>query len=78
MLVIGTSAQVYPAAGYIEKARKRGARIVVVDPTAEDDENLFNLKPDDFAFGSDAAKTLPEMFEPIIGKLQSDGTFKKE
>lgn len=78
MLVVGTSAQVYPAAGYIDKARQRGARIVTVDPTAEDEENEFRIKPGDFAFGRDAAKALPEMLEPVIGKLQPDGSFKKE
>lgn len=78
LLVVGTSAQVYPAAGYIDKARHRGARIVTVDPTAEDPENQFKIKPGDFAFGRDAAQALPEMLEPIIGKLRPDGTFKKE
>lgn len=78
MFVIGTSAQVYPAAGYIEKARKRGARIVTVDLTAEDEENISKIKPGDFAFGRDAAEALPKMLEPIIGKLQPDSTFKKQ
>lgn len=78
ILVVGTSAQVWPAAGYIEKARERGARVVTVDPTAEDEENEYRIKPGDFAFGRDAAKALPEMLEPLIGKLQSDGSFVKE
>jgi NAD-dependent deacetylase sirtuin 5 len=78
LFVIGTSAVVYPAAGYIDKARKRGARIVTVDLTAEDAVNKRKILDGDFAFGRDAAKALPEMLEPIIGKLQPDGTFLKE
>jgi NAD-dependent SIR2 family protein deacetylase len=30
VLVIGTTATVYPAAGYVEIARERGARVAVV------------------------------------------------
>jgi len=32
LLVVGTSATVYPAAGLVELARRRGSRIIVVDP----------------------------------------------
>jgi NAD+-dependent protein deacetylase sirtuin 5 len=77
MFVIGTSAQVWPAAGYIAKARGAGARIVTVDPTAEDPAQLQKLRQGDFAFGRDAAKTVPILLEPVIGKLQEDGTFVK-
>lgn len=77
MLVIGTSAQVWPAAGYIEKARNKGARIVTIDPRAEDPGELNNLAPGDFAFGDDAARILPLLFEPVIGKRQPDGSYKK-
>lgn len=34
LLVIGTSATVYPAAGLVELARRNGSRIIVVDPAA--------------------------------------------
>ena len=34
LLVIGTSATVYPAAGLIDIARRRGSRIIVVDPNS--------------------------------------------
>lgn len=76
ILVVGTSAQVWPAAGYIEKARRRGARVVVVDMNAEDPEETYKLEADDFAFARDAAKALPVLLEPLIGKLQGDGSFK--
>lgn len=77
IFVIGTSAQVYPAAGYIGKAKRLGARVVTVNPEAEDLAELYKVKPGDFAFGQDAAKYLPILLEPIIGKLQADNTFRK-
>ncbi|KAI9151878.1 NAD-dependent protein deacylase [Paramyrothecium foliicola] len=78
MFVIGTSANVYPAAGYIPLAKSRGARIVVVNPEAEDESELHKIKPGDFAFGQDAAEYLPILLKPIIGERQEDGSFKKE
>ncbi|KAF7545482.1 hypothetical protein G7046_g9555 [Stylonectria norvegica] len=78
MLVVGTSASVYPAAGYIFEAKKMGARIVTVNPEAEDEVEMYKVKPGDFAFGQDAAEYLPLLLEPVIGKLGADGkTYKK-
>lgn len=74
MFVIGTSAQVWPAAGYISRAKALGARIVTVNPEAENEEEMFKVKPGDFAFGKDAAEYLPLLLEPVIGKLRADGT----
>ncbi|ATY66847.1 SIR2 family histone deacetylase, putative [Cordyceps militaris CM01] len=75
MLVIGTSAQVFPAAGYIEDARDCGAVVAVINPEAENEEELAKLDPQDFAFGQDAATCLPVLLEPIIGRAQADGEF---
>ncbi|KAM0349083.1 hypothetical protein ACHAPU_004018 [Fusarium lateritium] len=72
MLVIGTSAQVYPAAGYIDKARRKGARIAVINPDAENEDEMYKVKPGDFAFGQDAAEYLPLLLEPVIGKLETE------
>ncbi|KAG6010903.1 hypothetical protein E4U21_002573 [Claviceps maximensis] len=69
MLVVGTSAQVYPAAGYVSRARLHGARIVNINPEAESEAELYKIQPGDFAFGQDAAESLPKLLEPIIGKL---------
>ncbi len=77
MLVVGTSAQVWPAAGYISKARLHGAKIVTVNPEAEEEADLFKIPPGDFAFGQDAAVCLPRLLEPVIGKMGEDGEFKK-
>lgn len=75
MLVIGTAAQVEPAAGYIRYARKRGASVVVVNPEAESEEELRKIGPKDFAFADDAAEYLPLLLEPVIGKAQPDGSY---
>ncbi|KYK55097.1 SIR2 family histone deacetylase [Drechmeria coniospora] len=77
MLVIGTSAQVWPAAGYISTAKRRGARVVTVNPEAVDESALLSLQPGDFAFDEDAAECLPRLLEPVIGIMQENGGFKK-
>ena len=58
LLVVGTSATVYPAAGLIALAREQGARIVVVDPNAgaaSDAADLHLAKP--------AALVLPALLD---------------
>ena len=69
MLVVGTSAQVYPAAGYISRAKLHGARVVTINPEAEDEAELYKIQPGDFAFGHDAAEYLPKLLEPVTGKI---------
>ena len=75
MLVIGTTAQVYPAAGYVNEARDQGARIVVINLPGQQGElgSAGNLREEDFLFEGDAAEILPEIFKPIIGELSVDG-----
>ncbi|CAI6334306.1 unnamed protein product [Periconia digitata] len=60
MLVIGTSALVYPATAYIEGARKRGARVAVVD-IEQEDPSLLGLAEQDWYFQGDAATLVPVM-----------------
>lgn len=67
MLVVGTAAAVWPAAGYVEKARRRGAVVVVVNP---DPEAAEDLEDEDFWFGGDAAEVLPRLFEGVIGEIR--------
>ncbi|KAJ0159916.1 NAD-dependent protein deacylase [Colletotrichum tanaceti] len=79
MIVVGTSAKVWPAAGYILEAHKAGARVCTVNPEAEDEDQLSKVNPGDFAFGRDAAEALPLLLEPVIGKLRADGrTYTEE
>jgi NAD-dependent SIR2 family protein deacetylase len=73
MLVIGTTATVWPAAGYVDKARSQGAKIAVINMDGLDGElgAASTLTDDDFLFQGDAAKILPEILKPIIGELEA-------
>ncbi|KAF3492342.1 uncharacterized protein GIQ15_01859 [Arthroderma uncinatum] len=68
VLVIGTSAQVFPAAEYVEEGRHRGARVAVVnmDPTHVPPGGVG---PQDWLFQGDASVILPEILKDIIGEI---------
>ncbi len=72
MLVVGTSAEVYPAAGYITQARDAGAVVAVINLDAESAEGLEALDRGDFAFSGNAAELLPRLLEPVIGKPEEE------
>ncbi|KAM0331679.1 hypothetical protein ACHAQA_003358 [Verticillium albo-atrum] len=65
VLVVGTSAQVFPAASYVERGRMRGAKVCVVDVEVKKGRR----RGVDFVFEGDAAVLLPQMLEPITGVL---------
>ncbi|KPI45552.1 NAD-dependent protein deacylase [Cyphellophora attinorum] len=65
MLVIGTSAKVWPAAGYSAMAKKKGARVAVINMDRSDARALDS---DDFFFEGDAAVLVPQLLEGVIGK----------
>ena len=77
LIVIGTSATLSVPASYINDARENGVRVVNIDLRAEDEEEMEDMQPGDFAFAWDAAKALPALLEPLICKLQADGSFSK-
>ena len=66
MLVIGTTAVVYPAAGYVQRARDKGARVAVINFDDAELGSAKNLGKKDFLFLGDAAEILPKLFEPVI------------
>lgn len=68
ILVIGTSAKVYPAAGYIEKARMKGAKVCVVNMDAKD-APPGGWKKGDWFFNLDAAEIVSELLRPMIGEI---------
>ena len=75
MLVVGTSLNVYPAAGYVDRAIEKGARVAVIDiepPEMVEDELRFGA--DHWYFQGDAAKVLPEILKPVIGSDDSRST----
>lgn len=54
MLVVGTSGEVYPAAGLAHQARQAGAKVVVVNPHASELDGVAHL-----VLRGTAAQTLP-------------------
>lgn len=65
MLVIGTSSKVYPAAGYAQVARQKGARVAVINMDPADATSLTNQ---DWFFQGDAAVIVPDLLKGIIGE----------
>ena len=70
ILVVGTSARVYPAAGYIDEARYKGARVCVVNMDTNDAPRS-GWADGDWLFQGDAATILPELLKPIIGDIKA-------
>ena len=69
MLVIGTSARVWPAAGYVDEARKKRARVAVINM---DEDDLPNGMTDrDWFFKGDAGVLIPQLLKPVIGDNSS-------
>ncbi|KAL5336648.1 DHS-like NAD/FAD-binding domain-containing protein [Aspergillus crustosus] len=68
MLVIGTSSRVFPAAGYVEIARSKGARVAVVNMDPNDmGKGKFTSK--DWFFQGDAGVIVPEILKSVIGDI---------
>lgn len=66
MLVIGTSSRVYPAAGYTETAKWKGARVAVINM---DPGDALNMRDEDWLFQGDAAEILPEILKEVVGDI---------
>ncbi|KAI1942098.1 hypothetical protein LOZ66_001581 [Ophidiomyces ophidiicola] len=69
VLVIGTSAQLFPAVGYIDSGRDQGARVAIINM---DRTHLprSGMKPGDWIFEGDASVILPELLKDIIGEVE--------
>ena len=70
IMVIGTSAKVYPAAGYIDEARDKGARVCVVNMDTND-APASGWAKGDWLFQGDAATIVPELLKPVIGEVKA-------
>lgn len=66
MMVIGTTAEVWPAAGYIEGARAKGARVAVINMDASHLGGTGDLKRGDWMFEGDAGEILPILFKGVL------------
>lgn len=70
ILVIGTSAQVYPAAGYVATARAKGAKVAVINMDKADiPGGQYGLDEGEWFFQGDAAVILPEILKDEIGDI---------
>ncbi|USP81638.1 uncharacterized protein yc1106_08912 [Curvularia clavata] len=71
IMVIGTSARVYPAAGYVDHARMKGARVAIInmDPN---DIPAGGLQDGDWFFQGDAAQIVPDLLRSVIGEIDVD------
>ncbi|KAI3321375.1 DHS-like NAD/FAD-binding domain-containing protein [Xylariaceae sp. AK1471] len=65
VLVVGTAAEVWPAAGFVVQARKQGAALAVINMDTENLGTARDLKHGDFIFIGDSAELLPKLFEPL-------------
>lgn len=66
-LVIGTSSKVYPAAGYVDEARKQGARVAVCNMDPNDVPSRSHKA--DWFFTGDAGVIVPEILKSVIGDI---------
>lgn len=71
IMVIGTSAKVYPAAGYVDIARRKGARVAVINMD-KSDAPAGGLHSQDWFFEGDAAQIVPELLESVIGEINTE------
>ena len=69
VLVIGTTAQVWPASGYVDAAIETGARVAVVNVDRGDlipGSGELGLTDRDWIFTGDAARIVPEMLRQFV------------
>ncbi|KAI4684349.1 hypothetical protein J4E85_007148 [Alternaria conjuncta] len=71
IMVIGTSAKVYPAAGYVDLARSKGARVAIINMDAND-VPAGGLYDGDWFFQGDAAQIVPELLKSVIGEIDTE------
>jgi NAD-dependent deacetylase sirtuin 5 len=71
IMVIGTSAKVYPAAGYVDSARTKGARVAIVNMD-KNDIPAGGLHDQDWFFQGDAAQIVPELLRSVIGDISME------
>ncbi|KAI4842662.1 SIR2 family histone deacetylase [Aureobasidium sp. EXF-8845] len=69
IMVIGTSASVYPAAAYVDDARAKGARVAVINADRAD-EPAGGLDDNDWFFEGDAAQIIPDILKSVIGEVE--------
>ncbi|EPE04839.1 sir2 family histone [Ophiostoma piceae UAMH 11346] len=69
LLVVGTTAELSSALGFIDDAREAGAVVATITLDVESLQSLEYVDEDDLAFVGSAADLLPLLLEPVIGML---------
>ena len=69
IMVIGTSAKVYPAAGYVELAQENGAKVAVINMDKADMPRLQGQQTVDWFFEGDAGIIVPEILKAVVGEI---------
>ncbi|MCJ1380119.1 hypothetical protein MMC17_003222 [Xylographa soralifera] len=69
IMVIGTSARVYPAAEYADIARQKGAKVAVINTDRADTPKLQDGLQCDWFFEGDAGAIVPELLRSVIGEV---------
>lgn len=65
MMVIGTRAEVYPAASFVTVAKEKGARIAWINLDA-DHQGGFGVRNKDWVFAGDVEEVLECLFEGVL------------
>lgn len=68
-IVIGTSGNVIPAAGYAHQIRQSGGKVAIVDLDVNAGGWRGGKKSFDWVFEGDASKIVPELLRPLIGEI---------
>ncbi|KAI0540566.1 DHS-like NAD/FAD-binding domain-containing protein [Xylaria digitata] len=74
VLVVGTAAEVWPAAGFVVQARKQGAALAVINTDTNNLGTARDLKHGDFFFIEDSAELLPKLLEPLATTTWGEAT----
>jgi NAD+-dependent protein deacetylase sirtuin 5 len=72
MLVVGTAAAVYLAAGYISRARSKGAPVAVINMDGSDLGAIGSLNEQDFMFVGDSGVIVPYVLMEVIRELDAE------
>ncbi|KLJ13740.1 hypothetical protein EMPG_11343 [Blastomyces silverae] len=70
VLVIGTAATVHPVLSLVTQARRKGAKVCVVNPDQESAQKVGGLDEGNWWFRGGAAEVLPEIFKEVIGDAE--------
>lgn len=69
ILVVGTSARVYPAAGLLHEARNRGARACIINPDPESANVIGGMREGDWWFGNPVEDEFAALLKQTVDEM---------